>query len=673
MRALYVENNEQDVDLTRRALARATPPIAVDIAITVAEAIDKLANAAADYNWVLFDLNLPDADGLQVLRYVREQRLSIAAIAAIAVTGTGDEHAVIHALKMGVDDYIIKQGDYLDGLAGTLQAIQKRSAFSSHNKLLNVLYAEDDIHDALLATRYLSNKAPYLNLDIVNSDREVLQRLKSAAPSYDVLLLDYRLANSDALELAAYIRNQLCMDIPIVIVTGKGSEAAAARALRVGVTDYLIKDDSYLQRLPAVIEFAYARSQLTREDARLKFLTMYEEFLRESKDAAEANSLAKSGILANMSHEIRTPLNAISGLNFLLQKTELTELQREYATKTAEAVQYLLNILNDVLDFSKIEAGKLQLEETHFDLGNLLAQVHTIISASAESKGLALSIIVAADVPAQLCGDPLRLQQVLINLASNAIKFTERGSITINVSLNAAQGERIDLGFSIKDTGIGLSAEQIATIFDAFEQGSTSTSRHYGGSGLGLAICKQLVGLMGGAIVVMSTPGVGSNFQFNVLLKRSESGGDALAHTAAAAAAAVPVKLQGCILLVEDNAINQQVGQAILNHLGLHVDIVDNGKVALETLALHDPNYYDLIFMDLQMPEMDGIEATEAIRKMAGFAELPIIAMTADALAKDRLRCLAAGMNDHVTKPISIVQLQQVLENWLPQNFIKEE
>jgi CheY-like chemotaxis protein len=255
MRVLYVEDNILDADLARRALARANPDIQLDIATTVADAIDRLAQQPSVYECVLFDLNLPDADGLKVLQYIRENRLSIA---VIAVTGSGDERSVIKAMKLGADDYIIKSDDYLDELAATIVQTGSRLLAVRHNKPIRVLYAEDDAHDALFTQRHLANNAPHIRIDIVNSSAEVLNALR-APHRYDVLLLDYRLDNADSLDLVHSLKQSLNNDIPVVLVTGRGSEKIAARALRSGVADYIIKDDQYLERLPSVLEVAYTR------------------------------------------------------------------------------------------------------------------------------------------------------------------------------------------------------------------------------------------------------------------------------------------------------------------------------------------------------------------------------------------------------------------------------
>ncbi len=658
MRVLYVEDNKLDADLTRRALARVNPPIELDIVPTVAEAIAQIDAQSNVYECVLFDLNLPDADGLQVLHHLREKKL---AIAAIAVTGSGDEHSVIRALKLGADDYIIKNGDYLDQLGTTLIDICRRATLSYHNKPINVLYAEDDDSDALFTLRHIASRAPHIHIETVKTDNLVIEKLKSSG-HYDVLLLDYSLDKTNAPDLIECIRTQLDNDIPVIIVTGKGSERIAVQALRSGVIDYLIKDENYLERLPATLEFAYARGQLKRETARTTFLAMYEEFLFESKKQAESANINKSRFLANMSHELRTPLHAISSYTFMLQQTELTTTQREYTHKTSDALAHLLQIIDNVLDFSKIEAGKLEVTSNPFDLKELLAQVANIIQPHATDKQLNFRVEIPPNLPNFFIGDALRIKQILINLANNAVKFTNRGGIAIAVGKLKHDNSTLDLKFTVSDTGVGLNEHQCETIFDAFDQGGNTVAAQHNGTGLGLAICKQLVELLGGHISVNSSPSVGSIFAFTIPLKCSSLSAADFGEVAP------QEKLSGRALLVEDNTINQQVGLAILNHLGLDVDIADDCRAAVDMLSRAQDTTYAVVLMDLQMPEMDGITAAQEIRKIERFATLPIIAMTADALGRDRLRCLAAGMNDYISKPITITGLRRVVEQWLKFN-----
>ena len=525
------------------------------------------------------------------------------------------------------------------------------------------------------------------------------------------------------------------------------------------------------------------------------------EAMRQATAMAEEAARVKSDFLANMSHEIRTPMNAIVGMAYLTLRSELTPRQRDYLEKIQSSSQHLLGIINDILDISKIEAGKLVIERTDFELERVLDNVASLIADKIATKGLELIVDVADDVPGSLVGDPLRLGQILVNYANNAVKFTEKGEVAIRVRVVEAGHDGVLLRFEVRDTGIGLSSEQRARLFRSFEQADSSTTRKYGGTGLGLVISKRLAELMGGEVGVDSTPEVGSTFWFTALLGRStavvrrllpsadlrgrrmlvvddnanarevigemlrrmafavhavDSGPAALAELARAAAAGHPYEvafldwqmpgmdgiatageirrlslnppprlvmvtaygrdelmkaaeeagirdvlikpvgasllfdtvmhtlgsdgglrprpaqavdvsepgpLRGArVLLVEDNELNQEVASEMLLQVGLQVDVADNGQVAIDKAS---GGHYDLILMDVQMPVMDGLTSTREIHRLPACARLPIVAMTANAMAGDRERCLAAGMNDHVAKPIDPEALWATLMRWI--------
>lgn len=393
---------------------------------------------------------------------------------------------------------------------------------------------------------------------------------------------------------------------------------------------------------------------------------LQEQALADAKEMAERSATEKATFLATMSHEIRTPLNAILGLAQLALKDELSAAQRERTEKMLRAGRHLLGIVNDILDFSKIDAGQMALEATDFTLAQVLTDVQDLYCDRASDRGLRLSVDVASEVPALLRGDPHRITQILVNYVNNAIKFTEAGAVAIHVRMAQQDSDGVLLHCAVHDTGIGLTRAQQAGLFQAFHQADASITRRFGGTGLGLAISRELAELMGGEVGVDSTPGAGSTFWFTARVQRGEVATGDARRAPGSGPVLDTTPLHGLrVLLVDDNELNRTVARSLLESGGMLVDTADHGAQAIDLLEGAADGHYACVLMDMQMPVMDGLSATRALRQNPRFAALPIIAMTANAAQQDTERTRASGMNDHLSKPVLEAALWHTLLRWL--------
>jgi len=508
-------------------------------------------------------------------------------------------------------------------------------------------------------------KSNEIIFDFASNGEEALKKLQSVPEGYDVVLTDINMPIMDGLTLLENIK-KLHHFYKAVVVSAYGDLANIRTAMNRGAFDFITKPIDFGD-LEATINKTLSELDLIKQGVLAR--ERLDSAIR-AKEHAENSERFKQQFLANMSHEIRTPMNSIVGVTNLLVNSPLNDGQKKYLNVIRKSAENLLVIINDILDLSKIEAGKMEFEQTPFLVSDVLDTAYHTMLFRAEEKKLEFKLDIQEEVPKALIGDPVRLTQVLINLTGNAIKFTEKGGVTIRVRLkNKTEDSFADVEFSVVDTGIGIPEDKLGKIFESFSQASSDTTRKYGGTGLGLTISKQLIELQGGAIQVTSTMGQGTSFSFHLAYQigKTEDVGKAVVLESDAS----PSELKGIhILLVEDNPFNQMVAVDTLTDLvkDINIDVADNGKIALDMLAKKD---YDILLMDVQMPEMDGFEATQRIRTTFDMPKrnTPIMAMTANVTNDEVEKCFESGMDQYISKPFA----QQDLINKIAQLTVRKK
>jgi len=641
-RVLVLDDLPENLRLMGELLA--SSPVEVSFAKSGEQAL-RLA-ARADFQLAILDLNLPDVEGFEVARRLRAL---LPACELVYCSSYNDRARRDRAFNEGAIDFIEKPFD--------LAATRQRLATHVERLALRArLRGEKDKLDTMIA----SMPDAVLSMD---EQRRVV--LWNAAAQ--------RMFGLEAGRIEGRPLDTLLPDLPAEALALPSSRALpTAPPLQ---TSARRADGQRLQVELTLSRWwqdgrAFTTCIVRDVSDRVRLL----EELQRAKEQAEQANEAKSRFLANMSHEIRTPMNAIIGMTHLALPHAGDARIQEYLGKIQASARHLLGLVNDILDFSKIEADRLELEHIEFALSEVLDTFSSLVADKAAAKGLALVFDIAPEVPARLVGDPLRLGQVLINYGQNALKFTDRGEIRVAITADRQDAESVLLRVAVSDTGIGLSQAQQAQLFQSFHQGDASTSRRYGGTGLGLAIARRLALLMGGEVGVRSRPGEGSTFWFTARLGQGVAAVSpasaepaprdqpSLAQPDAAEVTVAPAPARGArVLLVDDNEVNLMIATEMLGSAGLHVTAVEDGEQAVQRVR-DEP--FDLVLMDMQMPVMDGLQATRAIRRMPGRARLPIIAMTANALPADRQRCLDAGMDDVLTKPIEPERLVEAVTRW---------
>ncbi len=606
-----------------------------------------IANSIPDFNYlrdfdcIFLDYLLPGDNGLLLVKKIRDNGIKTP---VVIITSQGNESIAVELMKAGASDYVVKNdinGQSLAKVLRNMLAMRRMvEAREEAEEALRVSESRLAEAQSIAKTGNWEFSADSNSFFLSAEAYKIFGIQRGFDPTVENLL---NCLHEEDREMVRKAWNENLEGKPLnidfrVVVTPDASKFVTSRG-------YAICDNSgILKKIIGTVQDITERKLAEKE-------------ILEARELAENSIKVREVFLANMSHEIRTPMNAILGFTDLLYETSLTPEQKKFLDAIHFSGENLLVVINDILDLSKIHSGKMSVEKCDFILSELIASVVTTMSAKAEEKGLRLTYSIDQHLPQVIKGDPVRLNQVLINLISNAVKFTEEGSVSLKINANTAENRNILIEFSVSDTGIGIPEDKHALIFDKFIQASDDTTRKYGGSGLGLTIVKSLVELQGGKISLDSKPGLGSTFKVQLPFEQAN------ARTGNQPRKALPAKelesLKDTVVLVaEDNAVNQLLIKKVLDKAGCKADIASNG---IEALAFLRSKRYDIVLMDIQMPGMDGYEATCQIRREfpEPVSHIPIIAMTAHAFGSDVTRCMSAGMNDYISKPFKAVDLYE--------------